>query len=574
MKIDPKAREQMKNLYGENRKIEGVFDASLSVSVENGTFVGKKADGVLSFKGIPYAKAPVGNLRWKIAQPPEKSQNFYEAYYFGPSPIQTELFSEYGSLYRQSEDCLYLNVWKSTDDITSGQSNESGTGTDSTEGHPVMVFIHGGSYGWGGTSDPLYEGSNFVRNHPDIILVTVGYRTGILGFLDLSFVPGGEEFPDSANLGLLDQIEALRWIKRNIAVFGGDPENVTIFGESAGGGSASILPVMPEAKGLFRRSIAESGSIALTFSRKECANLTKRLLKKTGCKSAGELAALTEEEIKAVNEPLNEYNNFPMRDDVHVPLDLYEAYNRGDAKDIEIISGTNADECRYWIRELGGIVPYMFMIPVLFDNNMLRLTLDDRKRAIKYLLKEKGLLGWRRTSFYTDLLFRVPMLKQSELHTKSGGRSYVYYWDQPSGLKYLKACHAVELAYVFENPECNVFTGDIFDEKLSRSVADLWADFARGKPLEFEGENGRAFWPVYDEAAKKSLRLGGKIEILEDNLPERRKRIEPLLRYRFNGYYAELSFRIPYIWQKIFELLILLAFLGLIVWMIIHFING
>ena len=564
MKITPEAREQMNNLYGENHRVEGVYDQTLAVSVENGTYVGRKIDGVLSFKGIPYAKPPVGPLRWKRAEAPEKDRGCYEAYYFGPSPIQTELFSEYGSLYKQSEDCLYLNVWKGSEDAESRVN----------ERRPVMVFFHGGSYGWGGTSDPLYDGSNFVRNHPDIIMVTVGYRTGILGFLDLSFVPRGEVYPDSANLGLLDQIEALRWIQRNIASFGGDPDNVTIFGESAGGGSASILPVMPEAKGLFVRSIAQSGSIALTFNQKECVNLTKRLMKKTGCKTAAQLAALSEEEIKKANKSLNDYNNFPMRDGIHIPFDLYEAYKRGDARDIEIISGTNADESRYWIRELGGIVPYMFMIPVLFDNNMLRLTGEDKKGAFKYLMKEKGFLGWRRTSFYTDLLFRVPMLKQSELHAGSGGKSYVYYWDQPSGLKYLGACHAVELAYVFENPECNVFTGDVFDSELSRKTADLWADFARGRQLEVQGEGGTIQWPLYEEGEKKSLKLAGKIEILKDNLAERRKLIEPLLRYRFNGYYAELSFRVPYIRRKVIELLILLAILGLIVWGIIRLING
>lgn len=244
-----------------------------------------------------------------------------------------------GSYYPQGEDCLTLNVW----------TNRTGP----VSGKAVMVFFHGGSYGWGATSDPIYDGHNLVRKFPDLVLVTVEYRTGIMGFIDFSGVPGGEAYRTSGNLGLLDQACGLRWVRENISAFGGDPENVTIFGESAGGGSAALLPLMKEAKGLFRRSIAESGSVALTYSREECRNLTARLLKYSKCSSMEELLALTEAQLMKVNEKLNDYNNFPERDGIVLPEDPYGAWEDPALKDLDFMTGTNADECRYWIREMG-----------------------------------------------------------------------------------------------------------------------------------------------------------------------------------------------------------------------------
>lgn len=140
-----------------------------------------------------------------------------------------------------------------------------------------MGFFHGGSYGWGGTSDPCYDGHNLVQKYPDLVLVTANYRLGILGFIDFSMFPGEEDFAASGNLGLLDQICALQWVQKNIAAFGGDPANVTIFGESAGAGSVSLIPLIEGTEGLFRRVIAESGAPSLTFSLQECQNLTRLL---------------------------------------------------------------------------------------------------------------------------------------------------------------------------------------------------------------------------------------------------------------------------------------------------------
>ena len=308
-------KEMISARYGENKRLSGDSDPALTVGCVNGTFAGKTEGDVSVFLGIPFAKPPIGELRWKRPMPVHPDDGVYEAYYNGKSPIQTEWETEQASYYPQGEDCLYLNIWCSC------------SCTDPKK--PVMVFFHGGSYGWGGTADPLYNGKNFVASHPDIILVTVGYRTGLMGFVDLSAVEGGEDFPDAPNLGILDQIEALRWVKQNISGFSGNPDNITIFGESAGGGSVSLLPIIPEAKGLFRRVIAESGSVALTFSKEECADFTRRLLKESGARNMDDLMRMSEDELKRVNEALNMYNNFPQRDGVLIPLDPYEPYKNG-----------------------------------------------------------------------------------------------------------------------------------------------------------------------------------------------------------------------------------------------------
>ena len=240
-------KNRVAGMYGENYEITGSFDKQHSVKCSNGTFVGFADSNVVSYKGIPYAQPPTGSLRWKPPVPAADREGVYEAYYFGCSPIQTEWPSEPGSYYPQSEDCLKLNVWVN-------RSNDSSD-------KPVMVFFHGGSYAWGAASDPIYDGQNLVSKYDDLILVSVEFRSGLLGFIDLSSVEGGEAYKESGNLGLLDQKCALEWIRKNISAFGGNPENVTVFGESSGAGSVSLLPLMDGTKGLFQRVIAQSADL-------------------------------------------------------------------------------------------------------------------------------------------------------------------------------------------------------------------------------------------------------------------------------------------------------------------------
>ena len=540
---------RIRDSYGQNKKMTEPYDEALSAVCANGVFVGAKAGNVCAFRGIPYAAPPVGALRWKAPVPVSDSSDVYEAYYNGKSPIQIEWQSEQASYYPQGEDCLYLNIWKNL--------------SDATPGKPVMVFLHGGSYGWGGTADPMYDGRDFVSKQSDIILVTVGYRVGLLGFLDLSYFEGGADFPDAPNLGILDQIEALRWVQKNIAAFGGDPQNVTVFGESAGGGSVSLLPVIPQAKGLFRRVIAESGSVALTFSKEECSHLSKKLMREAKTTSVKKLMQLSEAELQAINLRLNDYNNFPQRDGKLIPLDPYQPYRDGVTADIDILIGTNSEEMNYWIGEIGGIVPFRFSMTVKFENDMRQLGRADKKRVDLFMADQKGHSLWRMARFYDELMFRLPAVTQAEQHAKNGGRAYMYYWTIPSHIPLRRACHAVELAYVFGNLEETIYTGEVADEAMSDAVMQMWTNFARTGDPSADGLT----WEAYNAADRATMVISREPHMEKDVLSRRRQLLSPLLHYMINPSYAKLDFNVPFVKKAIVGSVALLAGVaGLTVW--------
>ena len=521
------SKDEIRARFGVNHKITGEYDERLAVTCANGTFVGKQQDGVTVFRGVPYAQQPVGERRWKRTEPIEASDSIFEAYYNGKTPVQTLLDSERASYYPQGEACLYLNIW-----------------TDRAyENKPVMVFFHGGSYGWGGTADPLYDGHNFVKAHPDVMMVTVGYRVGLLGFVDFRYLKGGEDFPDASNLGILDQIEALRWIQKNIAAFGGDSNNITIFGESAGGGSVSLLPIIPEAKGLFHRVIAQSGSVALTFSKEECRNYTMKLIKGTGAKSTEDLMKLSEDEIIALNTELKLDNNFPQRDGKLIPENPYSPYQDGMTADVDMLIGTNSNELNYWIGELGGIVPFRLGIPVKFENDIKTLSKADKKRVKKFMSSLKGHSMWRIAEFYNEVMFRLPAVRQADLHSQNGGRVFMYYWTEPSAIKFRGACHAVELAYVFGNIDETIYTGKHADRELSDTVMSIWANFAKtGNPSLPSLD-----WEPYDVPKRATMVLQKQPVLTHDVLKEQRELLAPLLKYMINASYTELDYNVPFV---------------------------
>lgn len=537
----------IKSLYDTNGEITGEYDISLAVKCSNGTFVGQKKGDTVVFRGIPYAQSPVGDLRWKCPQPALDREGVFEAYHNGKSPIQTEWRTEVASYYRHGEDCLYLNMWISDKDKSPKKA--------------VMVFFHGGSYGWGGTVDPIYDGLKLVSTHPEVILITVGYRTGLMGFVDLSYLKGGEEYEDSPNLGLLDQIESLRWIKKNCQSFGGDPDNITIFGESAGGGSASLLPIIPEAKGLFRRVIAESGSVALTFSKKECRSFTDRLVRETKAQSVDDLLKLSEDELKKVNEKLNYYNNFPQRDGKLIPLDPYSPYEKGETSDVDMLIGTNANEMNYWIGEVGGIVPYRLSVPIKFENDLPHLSDEDRKLVDRFFKFRKGHKLWKMTEFYNELMFRLPAIKQAEGHSENGAKTYMYYWTKSSTIPLRGACHAVELAYIFGNYNTTIYTGLPASPLLSKAVQQMWVNFAKSGDPSIDGLH----WPEYERKNRQTMVLDIQCKVVKDLLKSQRVLLSPILKYMINPSYAELSYNVPFVKKGIaIGLGILLAVIAII----------
>ena len=531
-------RREIVESYGENRILEaGSYDQKLAVACRNGIFVGKEDAGVRSYKGIPYAKPPVGKLRWKAPEPAGESGEIREAFYFGKSGIQTAADTEHASLYPQGEDCLTLNIWTS-DAVT-------------TSDKPVMVFFHGGGFGWGGTADPLYDGNNFVEKWQDVVLVTANYRIGLMGFMDFSEVEGGEEYAQSGNLGILDQICALKWIRDNIEGFGGDPDLVTIFGESAGAASVSLLPLIKEARGLFRRVISQSGSVALTYSKEESRSLTRKLLKETGASSMEALIALPEAELMKANKKLNDYNNFPERDGVLLPEDLYEAWEDEEVSSVDMLIGSNADEARYWIGEVGGYLIFRLAGPIIYSSVTEQFRPEDYHYVQEFMDLQTDKRLWNQTEFLNELLFRIPAVKQAGAHADAGGKCFMYYWTKESDLPKYGACHAVELSYVFNNLENTIFTGKKADAGLAETVQEMWVNFARTGDPSADGYD----WEPYDTKTRKTMLLGDEIRIVSDPLKEQRELIEPLLSYRINGYYGIYEDTLDYIVNRLLRAL-------------------
>ena len=525
-KVDKVKEEKarVRALFGDNKELKTNPDEAHSVKCLNGVFVPKTDDTVRIFKGIPFALPPIKERRWKKPEAIPNSNKIFEAYYNGKSPIQTVIESERASYYPQSEDCLYLNIW--VNDACQDKNK------------PIMVFIHGGAYGWGGTADPLYDGLNFIKLHPEVILITIAYRVGLFGFVDLSYLEGGDQFEDAPNLGILDQIEALRWINKNGQLFGGDINNVTIFGQSAGGGSVSILPLIKEAKGLFHRVIAESGSLALTYAKDECKSFTDKLIKVAGVNSMDALMKMSSDKLAKFNEKLNESNNFPMRDGKLIPIDPYEPYKQGLTKDIDMILGTNANELNYWIGELGGLFNYSAGMPIKYGVDTAKISKEDMVNVKAFMKQAKGNKVARITEFYNEIMFRLPAIAQAENHSENKGNVYMYYWKEESKIPLYKACHAVELAYVFYNIDETIYIGEQADEGLARAVSTMWVNFAKtGNPSLEDIE-----WNKYDSKERKTIIFKkDNIKVESDILAKQRELLFPIVKYMINPGYADVE---------------------------------
>ena len=494
---DPLAeqRTQLQALYGENKKItDGNYDKSLAVKCINGTFVGRKTENVIAYKGIPFVgEQPVGEHRWKAPIDIVPDDGIYEAYYNAKSPCQVDDEWQRASLYPQGEDCLYLNVWKADD----GAINK-----------PVMVWIHGGAFEVGGTVEPREEGTNFVRENPDVILVYIEYRLGVFGFFHLFHLPDGADYPDAQNLGLMDQMMALKWIHNNIAAFGGDPGNVTIFGQSAGGGSVSLLPLIEGSHNYFQRVIAQSGSVCFSRSEAEAIACTNEVMSALGCKTVADLQKIDIEQLVEAGDAID-LRVFPERDGKFLPLDAYEAYANGAAKDLDFMQGCNKDEMNYFLVCAGGPEPFMDFLNERLATNITRLTADERALVESFYKDVRGEVYDPLCRLYDQIWFIAPVFRQTENHIMAGGKSYNYYFTVESSVPLMKSGHAVELSAVFNHPEQTFVTGRAFDETFSRTMRKMWVQFAKtGNPSlsASESPDGKAKeWPLYDLENKQLM---------------------------------------------------------------------
>ena len=542
--------QEMLALYGENKVIEGAYPDSLAVEVANGIFVGKRDGDLLSFKGIPYALQPTGDRRWQVAQPEPDSRLVREAYYFGHTAIQSRSQGNAASLYTQGEDCLTLNVWTAASGMRMAR-------------RPVMVWIHGGSYVSDGTANPRNWGDAFVKAHPEVVLVTINYRLGLLGFLDLSSLPDGKAFDRSGNLGILDQVEALRWVKRNIAAFGGDPSNVTVIGHSAGAGSVSILASIDEAQGLFRRAIMQSGSVAFTSSREDCQRLTKLVLDAAGVKTVADLQKLSLKQINALYDEVGEYYRFPERDGKVIPEDPYSRFD-GFNSGIDMLIGTTADEANYWIDAMGGEEHFDMATQLWYRYITMSLGDSLRRSAKNFLEVVPESKPWPAAELLNDLMFRGPAIEMAQRHATAGGRTYMYYWNKSLSDSIYGACHGSEVSYVL-NTGRQIKGGDQHNPVLAAEVQQMWVNFATtGNP-----STPAHYWPAYDQTRRATMMLGDSIRLDNDPLSEQRRYITPLMREYISPIFSDLLDKAP--WYAGIALATFIALLLLMMWLFFRF---
>jgi para-nitrobenzyl esterase len=408
----------------------------------------------------------------------------------------------------QSEDCLYLNVW-----------------TPGTDGkRPVMVWIHGGAFVLGSGSFAWYAGANLAARG-DVVVVTLNYRLGALGFMHLAPVLG-DDFTGAANAAIADQIAALEWVRDNIAAFGGDPSNVTIFGESAGGMSVATIMGAPRARGLFGKAIPQSGAAHNATSSDEAAEVAQALMRELGVTDAGGLMAASAEQILEAQGKLMAANGLtgnlpfqPVVDGDLLPHSPIEDVRAGGARDVALLTGTNLDEFKL----------FAMMMPLSLDTDeALAQRLDaligagaGAKAAQAYKAARSGKLScelpelW--SAIWTDRVFRIPAIRLAEAQSVVQPKTYTYLFTWPSPMPALGSCHALEIPFVFgtlSDPMSAAFAGDTPQAReLSAKMQDAWIAFARrGDPSTEElGE-----WPRYSAERRATMVLGAEISIEED----------------------------------------------------------
>ena len=488
-----------------NKKItDGNYDKSLAVKCINGTFVGKKAENIISYKGIPFVgQQPVGNLRWKAPVDVTPSNDVYEAYNYGKTPVQSP--GDASVNYGTSENCLYLNIWKADE--------------TATQKKPVIVWIYGGGFEVGGTTDPQYDCYNLVKENPDVIFVTLAYRVSFFGFLHLSHLPDGKDYQDAANLGLMDQLMALKWVHENIAGFGGDPDNVTIWGESAGGGSCSLLPLVKGSHKYFKRVIAQSGAPAQTRSTEQAIEITNKVMEELGCKTVADLMKVSAEEFTETWTRLYGFfqvlgiRTFPERDGKFLPLDPWEAYANGAAKDIEFLQGCNRNEMNTFLGVI-GVDRWNDWASGRKAEKLAKHSDEEKALVESYCSEITGESYEPTVRLLSQYMFIAPQIRLSEEQTKGGGKSYTYYFTVESSAPLIKAGHITELSALFNHPEITFFTGRAYDETFCKTMRKMWIQFAKtGNPsltADMSPDGKAKEWPLYDTTDKQVMVLDEK----------------------------------------------------------------
>lgn len=475
------------------------------VTTKSGKIQGTHEDELYVFKGIPYAAAPVGARRWLPPGPAEPWSGVRPATTFGPiapqSPGQLNIMIVKRGEEPQNEDCLFLNVW------TPGLNDSR---------WPVMVWIHGGAFMMGSGSSLQHPGSTLAKRG-NVVTVSINYRLGCLGFLHLKKLTGGR-ITSTGIEGLLDQIAALHWVQDNIAAFGGDPNNITVFGESAGAMSIGCLLAMPKARGLFHKAILQSGANtvkpldqAMQISRKfleilgvnpEDVNTLRSLSADQLISAQVELSAkMLELNIRgAVLKPVIDGEDL-----ITWPID---AVKSGSADGITVLAGSNLEEARILTAgdkslatlDKGGLARRVRQIlPV---ENVVELIESYRNARAKRGASTN--LGDILVAIQTDLQFRIPAIRLVEAQYGCKMTAYNYLFNWNSVVPGLGACHALDVGFVFGMLNEDFHGIGPAADSLAGKMQDSWVAFARaGNP----GCKSLGDWPPYG-AARKTMILG------------------------------------------------------------------
>jgi len=502
------------------------------VETRFGKLAGSRGDGIDVFRGIPFAAPPVGALRFAPPRPPEPWAGVRECKDYGGSAPQPPILLPLPGMDvgRQDEDCLYLNVW-----------------TPAADGarRPVMVWIHGGGFVIGSGAQSIYRGDRLARRG-DVVVVTINYRLGALGFLHLADL--GPGFEDAAgNCGIRDQVAALEWVRDHIEAFGGDPGNVTIFGESAGGMSVGTLLGTPTARGLFRRAIPQSGAAHNLHDRATASRVTKGLLETLGVAASEAPRVLREIPVEKLRDAQSQTSLAlgtglgllpfqPVLDGDLLPAAPLEAVRGGLASGVDLLVGTTRDEWKL----------FGFLDPALRQLDEARLCQrfegiapDPAALVASYRRAhtEAGLPATPSELYFameTDRVFRVPADRLAHAQHPHGGSVFFYRYDWEAGFGggMLGACHAVELPFVFgalggEGADFFAAEGPAA-ERLSERTMDAWLAFARvGDPSHGGLPDGR--FEAWDPQRRATLLFGAEPAHAEDPAGVQRRAWDGLL---------------------------------------------
>lgn len=309
----------------------------------------------------------------------------------------------------------------------------------------------------------------------DYILVSIEYRLGVFGFLHLSHLPDGKYYPDAQNLGLMDQMMGLKWVHENIAAFGGNPDNVTIFGQSAGGGSVSLLPLIKGLHQYFQKVIVQSGSPVFTRFTEQAIACTNELMDILGCKTVADLRKVDVDNLVSTAASLLGLRVWAERDGNLLPQNPYEAYANGMAKDLTFLQGCNKDEVGYFICGV-GLEGWNAFGADCYAKKMAQLTKEEQALVESFCKDAKNVSPEYSSTnrLFDQIVFIAPLFRLLENQTKVGGKTYAYYFTVESSIPLLKSGHAVELSTVFNHPEETLVTGRQFDKTFSKTRRRMW----------------------------------------------------------------------------------------------------